>query len=132
MNVAIIFIGRDLVVDSVKCENFTCDGNALIRTTIDIERYARIDKTIVAYEGVIGEGSFSAKNAIANEYFEFSGDIEGKIVELDTNNIVSDNQQTPKHIPEHSSSTKEMTIEDLDLIKDLIIKLAKNIIRRRD
>ena len=85
-----IYVGGDFIADSAKCDEIVVDGNALILTTIDINNTARINKTIVAYEGIMGAGSFAALNAIANEYFEFDGDVSGKILELETDSIVSE------------------------------------------
>lgn len=44
---------------------------------------------MVACEGIMGAGTFSAINAIANEYFEFDGEYEGKILELETDATIS-------------------------------------------
>lgn len=85
-----IYVGGDMIADSVKCSHFMCDGNAIIRTTIDIDKSSRTEKTMVACEGIIGGGTFAAMNAIANEYFEFDGDIEGHIVELETETTLSE------------------------------------------
>ena len=85
-----IYVGGDMMADSVKCSDFLCDGNAVIRTTIDIDKSSRTEKTMVACEGIIGGGTFAALNAIANEYFEFDGDIEGHIVELETETTLSE------------------------------------------
>ena len=85
-----IYVGGDFIADSAKCDEIVVDGNVLILTTIDINNTARINKTIVAYEGIMGAGSFTAQNAIANEYFEFDGDVSGKILELETDSIVSE------------------------------------------
>lgn len=85
-----IYVGGDMIADSVKCSDFLCDGNAVIRTTIDIDNSSRTEKTMVACEGIIGGGTFAAMNAIANEYFEFDGDIEGHIVELETETTLSE------------------------------------------
>lgn len=85
-----IYVGGDMTADSIKCSDFLCDGNAVIRTTIDIDKSSRTEKTMVACEGIIGGGTFAAMNAIANEYFEFDGDIEGHIVELETETTLSE------------------------------------------
>ena len=84
-----ILVGS-IVAKSVKCTEFVCDGNALIETTIDIDESSRTEKTMVACEGIMGAGSFTALNAIANEYFEFFGDIEGKVLELESNTTLSE------------------------------------------
>lgn len=102
-----IYIGGDLIADSVKCSDFLCDGNAIIRTTIDIEKSSRIEKTMVACEGIIGGGTFAAMNAIANEYFVFDGDVEGHILELATDTTFSDISK-----PTTTISMNELPIDD--------------------
>lgn len=96
-----IYSGSDFIANSVKSDEFIVDGNAVIRTTIDINNSANIEKTIVACEGILGAGIFSALNAIANEYFEFYGDVSGKILELETDTTVSVN--APKLVDEELS-----------------------------
>lgn len=84
-----IYVGG-IVAKSVKCVEFVCDSNALIETTIDIDESSRTEKTMVACEGIMGAGTFAALNAIANEYFEFSGDIQGKVLELESDTTLSE------------------------------------------
>lgn len=84
-----IYVGS-VVAKSVKCTEFVCDGNALIETTIDIDEESRTEKTMVACEGIVGAGRFAALNAIANEYFEFTGEIEGKVLELESDTTLSE------------------------------------------
>lgn len=84
-----IYVGGDMIVDSIVCDELICDGNVAIQTTANINQNAQIGKTMVACEGIMGAGKFSATNAIANEYFEFDGDYEGKILELETDNTIS-------------------------------------------
>lgn len=108
-----VYCGGVFIANSVTCDEFQCDGNVIIRTTIDINQKASIEKSIVAYEGIIGAGSFSAENAIANEYFEFDGDVSGKVVELSTDRTICD---TPPVKPEErvtsSGSENDLTLQD--------------------
>ena len=89
VNIRDISVGS-IVAKTVKCNKFVCDGNALIETTIDINESSRTEKTMVAGEGIVGDGDFAALNAIACEYFEFFGDIEGKVLELDSDTTLSE------------------------------------------
>jgi len=89
VNVSNIYVGG-IVAKSVKCVDFICDGNAIIETTIDIDESSRTEKTMIACEGIMGAGNFSALNAIANEYFEFFGDIQGKVLELESDTTLSE------------------------------------------
>lgn len=84
-----IFVGS-IIAKSIKSTEFFCDGNALVETTIDIDELSKTEKTMVACEGIIGAGCFSALNAIANEYFEFEGNVEGNILELDSEKTLSE------------------------------------------
>lgn len=85
-----IYVGGDIIVDSIVCGELVCEGNVAIQTTININQSAKISKTMVACEGIMGAGKFSATNAIANEYFEFDGEYEGKILELEMDNTISE------------------------------------------
>ncbi len=90
INTDSIYVGVDVIANSIRCTEFICDGNAVVKTTIDINESARTEKTLVACEGIIGAGKFSALNAIANEYIEFDGELEGRIVELETDSTLSE------------------------------------------
>lgn len=100
-----VYVGGNLIADSVVCDELICDGNAAIQTTANINQVAQIAKTIVACEGIMGAGKFTAQNAIANEYFEFDGDYEGKILELETDETICDT------VPQNSDSYD--TVEDV-------------------
>lgn len=100
-----VYVGGDLLADSVVCDELICDGNAAIQTTANINQVAQIAKTIIACEGIMGAGKFTAQNAIANEYFEFDGDYEGKILELETDETICDT------VPQNSVSYN--TVEDI-------------------
>ena len=89
VNVDKLYVGA-IVAKSIKCVEFVCEGNALVETTIDIDESSRTEKTIVACEGIYGQGSFEALNAIANDYFEFDGEIQGKVLELASNTTFSE------------------------------------------
>lgn len=84
-----IYVGRNIIVGSIDCDDIICDGNVVLQTTANINQNAKIGKTMVACEGIMGTGTFSAINAIANEYFEFDGEYEGKILELETDATIS-------------------------------------------
>lgn len=85
-----IYVGRNMNVGSIDCDEIICDGNVVLQTTANINQSAKIGKTMVACEGIMGAGTFSAVNAIANEYFEFDGEYEGKILELETDATIND------------------------------------------
>ena len=85
-----IYVGGDMNVESIVCDEMICDGNVVLKTTANINKCAQINKTIIACEGIMGAGTFSAVNAIANEYFEFDGKYEGKILELEMDTTICD------------------------------------------
>ena len=85
-----IYVGRNMNVASIDCDEIICDGNVVLQTTANINQSAKIGKTMMACEGIMGAGTFSAVNAIANEYFEFDGEYEGRILELETDSTISD------------------------------------------
>lgn len=88
-----IYVGRNMNVGSIDCDEIICDGNVVLQTTANINQSAKIGKTMIACEGIMGAGMFSAVNAIANEYFEFEGEYIGKIIELGTGATISDTMQ---------------------------------------
>lgn len=109
-----VYVGGDLIADSVVCDELICDENAVIQTTANINQVAQLAKTIVACEGIMGAGKFKAQNAIANEYFEFDGDYEGKILELETDETICDT------VPQNSVS--------YDTVEDAIALASKKLI----
>lgn len=110
-----IYVGGDMIVDSIVCDELICDGNVAIQTTVNINQNAKIAKTMFACEGIMGAGKFSALNAIANEYFEFDGDYEGKIVELEMDTTISD------AVPVKAAST-ETTEEIITLANQKLVE----------
>lgn len=74
----------EIVANDISCQTLTCLGNIIARTTIDIGSSLRSEKTVVAGEGILGGGEFSAQNAVAAEYFDFQGEVFGKVTELET------------------------------------------------
>ena len=106
----------NIIAYSVKCVEFVCDGNALIETTIDIDKLSKTEKTMVACEGIIGTGSFFAPYAVANEYFEFTGDTQGRIIELESDTTLS-------------KAVK--SVQPIDVLSKLDIQEVMNLIKQR-
>jgi cytoskeletal protein CcmA (bactofilin family) len=128
-------VGTDLIADAVKCKKFYCGGNALIKTTIDLED-ARTEKVMIAGEGIIGGGKFSVQSAIAIEYFEYDGTIEGKVLELDTDTSFGRErviEQEPEEVSfgEMISKAKEALAHEMiscgDDSEDCLLKFAKKL-----
>lgn len=116
-----IYVGGDVIVDSIICDELICDGNVAIQTTININQVAQIGKTIVACEGIMGAGKFTALNAIANEYFEFAGKYEGKIVELETDTVINDSVS-------QKTTPCETIEESINLVNQKLVQEYKNFV----
>lgn len=77
-------LGNEIIAESIKCQALSCSGNVIIRSVIDAQDSVVVDKSVMTGEGILGQGKFSAKNAVAAEFFEFDGDVRGKVLELAT------------------------------------------------
>lgn len=109
-----IYVGRNIIVGSIDCDEIICDGNVVLQTTANVNKNAKIGKTMVACEGIMGAGTFSAINAIANEYFEFDGQYEGKILELEMPKTVCDTTPTKSTPCETIEEIIDLANEKLD------------------
>jgi len=105
-----LFVDGDIEADSLICRGvFFCSGNAkiqkaelgsysaagsfvgnelhasgdiYIKTTVDTNTLLDTDGLVVAGEGIMGDGEFKAKAAIANDYFEFLGKASNRVYEI--------------------------------------------------
>lgn len=77
-------IASEIVANDISCHSIECPGNIIVRTTIDIDGSLESNSSVMTGEGIIGRGTFSAKNAVAAEYCDFSGEVFGKVLELET------------------------------------------------
>lgn len=75
-------LGSHTMIGSVIGKAVYAAGDLFIKTTIDTDSSLEADGLVVAGEGIMGDGSFKAKAAIANEYFEFSGKNKSKVFEI--------------------------------------------------
>ena len=78
-------ICNEIVADNINCHFLSCLGNVIVRAVIDVEESLETNESVISGEGILGGGKFSAKNAVACEYFEFGGDVSGKVLELESN-----------------------------------------------
>lgn len=92
--------GSEIVANDIACHSITCPGSIIARTTIDISEALNAGKSVLTGEGILGNGQFSAKNAVAAEYFDFNGEVLGKVLELETDAVFGE---------PHSESLKEET-----------------------
>jgi len=75
-------LGSHAMIGSVIGKEVYAAGDLFIKTTIDTDSSLEADGLVVAGEGIMGDGSFKAKAAIANEYFEFTGKNKSKVFEI--------------------------------------------------
>ena len=75
-------LGSNAMIGSVVGKELYVGGDLFIKTTIDTDSTLEADGLVVAGEGIMGDGSFKAKAAIANEYFEFSGKSKSNVFEI--------------------------------------------------
>ena len=75
-------LGSHSMIGSVIGKEVYASGDLFIKTTIDTDSSLEANGLVVAGEGIMGDGSFRAKAAIANEYFEFSGKNKSKVFEI--------------------------------------------------
>lgn len=129
----------EIVANDIVCSSAYCTGNIVVRTTIDVGESLKSEKSIMAGEGILGNGRFSAKNAVAAEYFDFEGEVSGKVTELDTDatfgqphNIsfddaskmlkekISDDLQKAGEIDEEQLAkfVKQISETDIDMLSD--------------
>lgn len=108
VRVKIINLESYSVADSIVAEKLYSNGDLFVRTSVDTDSSLDVDGLVVAGEGIMGDGSFKARAAIANEYFEFTGKIKSKVLE-----IAEMKFSMPEGIPE--SGTKDD--EDKDILK---------------
>lgn len=73
----------EIIANNIFVNSIHCSGNLVSRATVDARESVNVDNTIFAMEGILGSGSFSAKNSVAVEYVEIDGSISGKVMELD-------------------------------------------------
>lgn len=75
-------LGPYSVVGSIKGESLHSSGDLYLKTTVDTDKELKVNGFVVAGEGILGAGTFNAKAAVANEYFEFYGKHKSKVFEI--------------------------------------------------
>lgn len=75
-------LGSCAMIGSVIGKELYAAGDLFIKNTIDTDSSLKADGLVVAGEGIMGDGFFEAKAAIANEYFEFNGKNKSKVFEI--------------------------------------------------
>lgn len=98
-------LGSHAMIGSVIGKEVYTTGDLFIKTTIDTDSSLEVDGLVVAGEGIMGDGSFKAKAAIANEYFEFNGKNKSKVFEI------SEMEFTDSSVSEDKVDLDAMNIE---------------------
>lgn len=70
------------VAGSIVAEKLYAGDKLFLRTTVDTDKEFIAEELVVAGEGIMGDGSFEAEAAIANEYFDFHGVSISKVFEI--------------------------------------------------
>ena len=124
----------EIVANDIACPSISCTGNIVVRTTIDVGQSLHSDKSILAGEGIIGTGRFTARNAIAVEYFDFEGRVLGKVIEMDTDTTYGEMYSATERdesFEEISLLLKKKISEELkkvgEIDEDHLIKFVKKI-----
>lgn len=79
-----IELGSYSASGSLVSEELRVSGDLFVRTTVDTNTLLEVDGLVIAGEGIMGDGEFKAKAAIANEYFEFAGQNSSNVFEIST------------------------------------------------
>lgn len=67
---------------AVNSTQIFCGNKMIVDETININELCEVENIMVACEGIIGSGRLKVKNAVANDFFEFTGTVEGKVFEI--------------------------------------------------
>ncbi len=104
-------------VDSLSGDQVYTSNDMFIHTTIDTNKALQSSGVVVAAEGIMGAGAFSAKAAIANEYFDFSGEPTGKVFEISTMDFIGSGISVAAPVvPDPAPATEELDLGDIILL----------------
>lgn len=79
-----VVFGNEIIAKDIFCKSVSCTGSIIARATLDIGDSLEAEKAVITGEGILGTGHFSAKYAATAEYFDFQGEVLGKVIELET------------------------------------------------
>lgn len=114
-----VIFGNEIVAKDIFCEKLSCTGSIIARATLDIGETLEAEKAVITGEGILGAGRFSAKYAATAEYFDFQGEVLGKVIELETDAML---REPNKNVSPESMSFEEITA----ILKEKIVaELAK-------
>ena len=87
VRVANVELSSYSVAASMFGEELRAAGDVFVRTTIDTNTLLEVNGLLVAGEGIMGDGKFKAKAAVANEYYEFLGESDSSVFEISAMNF---------------------------------------------
>lgn len=99
--------GSEIIANNITCKELHSTTNVIARMTIDVSESLEAEQSVVSGEGIVGNGVFSAQNAIAVDFFEFDGTVEGKVMEIATDDVFGEPIIKPV------ASVDTMTIEEM-------------------
>ena len=79
-----IFCDEDIMSKNVTCNDINVQGSLLVSDTLLVDKSCSVDRNIMAGEGISGNGELSAVSTIVGEYFDFDGEINSNIYEIET------------------------------------------------
>lgn len=77
-----LIVYSNIYAKSINSVQILCGDKMIVDETINIDKLCEVDNIMVACEGIIGSGILKVKNAVANDYFEFTGSVDGKVIEI--------------------------------------------------
>lgn len=101
-----VIFGNEIVARNITCKKVSCTGSIIARETLDVGETLETEKAAITGEGILGAGRFSAKYAATAEYFDFQGEVLGKVVELETDATFG---EQPKNDSPELMSFEEIT-----------------------
>lgn len=146
------------IAGSIVGKRLYAGGDLFLQATVDTGIEFEADGLVVAGEGIMGDGVFKAKAAIANEYFEFNGDCKSKVFEItgmdftnlgaeDLNLPISqdenmDDQSMDEEVSEYmdieattslfNKALKESIYDWSELEEDAFIEKIRNVVKKID
>lgn len=113
--------GSEIIANDIACHKISCSGNIIVRTTLDVSESLNSEKCVMTGEGILGTGHFSAKNIFAAEYFDFSGEVFGKVVEFETGATFGEQSA----VTNQNESFSEFSLKLKDRIKQELSKTGE-------
>lgn len=85
-----IIVSGNLQAESIYCDVLNCSGSIVVQTIAEISKELEAQNIFVALEGIIGNGNMCSSKVITGEYFEFEGEVNGRVIDLGTESTSED------------------------------------------